>query len=86
MAIIRLIVTLKFPLCKRAMMWRYQHQVGLILHQPPTVGPTYQGRRTTSRLPHDDTLPRQKPPASPEQRIVLIPYDLFSPIETIDTT
>ena len=54
--------------------------VGLILPQSPTVGPTYLGRRTTPRLPHDDILPRQKTPASPEQHIVLIPYPLFSPI------
>ena len=37
------------------------------------VGPTYHRRRTTPRLPHDDTLPRQKTPATPEQHIVLIP-------------
>ena len=37
-------------------------------------------------LPHDDTLPRQKTPASPDQHRVLIPYGLFSPTEPIDTT
>ena len=34
-------------------------QVGLILPQSPTVGPTYHSGRTTPRLPHDDTLPRR---------------------------
>jgi len=42
-------------------------------------------RRTTPRLPHDDTSPWQKPPASPVQHIVLIPFTLSSPIEPIDT-
>ena len=56
-------------------------QVGLILSQSPTVGPIYHRRRTTPRLPHDDTLPRRH-----QSNIILIPYSLFSPIEPIDTT
>ena len=61
-------------------------KVGLILPQLPTDGPTYHKRRTTPRLPYDDTLPQQKTPASPEQHIILIPYSLFSPTEHTDTT
>jgi len=34
---------------------------------------------------NDDTLPRQKPPALPEEHIVLIPFTLSAPIEPIDT-
>jgi len=67
-------------------MFRLHIHVGLILPQSPTVGPTHHRRRTTPRLPHDDTLPRHKTPASPEQHIILIPFGLFSRIEHIDTT